>query len=138
MFSLKFDATAYEPIIEFTAEMREEWFKICCENLSAEEVAAIEHAKKVEAARKHRALLEERHQYFLNAAGAKHNGMSVAEAKKYVRARAASSLRHRSRFWNRPCLRPVRWPKRSMSRLNWLSGQSAHTPCPTRSPTQSN
>ena len=80
-------------MIEFTDEELSGWLSSIARTPRLKKRLPSNMPEKVEAARKHRALLEERHQYFLEAAGAKHNGMSVAEAKKYVRARAASSLR---------------------------------------------
>lgn len=92
-FSIIFNAADFKPIIEFSAEMRERWWYTCITNLSDAENW---QARKLQREHEERAKLEhqkKRHEYFLANAGAKHSGMSVSEAKKYVRARAASCLK---------------------------------------------
>lgn len=92
-FSLKFNASAVTPIEEFSEELRDaKWYSIVTNLSDAEAMRArqlrIDYEDKLREEYK-----QKRHEYFLNAAGAKHSGMSVGEAKKYVRARAASCLR---------------------------------------------
>ncbi|WP_146606100.1 hypothetical protein [Mesorhizobium kowhaii] len=90
---MNFDARRVKPIELFTADMREKWFETCCLNMSLEETVAMNDAIKAANARALKEYNDKRHQYFLQAAGAAHNAMSIGEAKRYVRARAASSLR---------------------------------------------
>lgn len=91
-FNLKFDANSVEPIQVFTAEMRATWWRTVLDNLSEAEVFAARVAQRESEDRARAEFKKQRHEYFLRAAGAKHSGMDVATAKKYVRARAASCL----------------------------------------------
>jgi hypothetical protein len=92
-FPLTFNARQVKPIEVFSAEMREHWWYTVITNLSLTEEWQARKAQREYEERRAAEYQKKRHEYFMNSAGAKHSGMSVAEAKKYVRARAASCLK---------------------------------------------
>lgn len=91
-FTLTFNAKNFQPIEVFTSEIRAAWWQTVMANLSEEEAFLVRAAQREHDDRARTEFKKKRHEYFLNAAGAKHSGMDVATAKKYVRARAASCL----------------------------------------------
>lgn len=92
-FSLIFDAKHVRPIEEFTDEMREFKWQVIIHNLSDDENYRARKAQREAEDQAKADHLKKRHEYFLQSVGAKNSAMDVAAAKKYVRSRAAASLR---------------------------------------------
>ncbi|PAP91393.1 hypothetical protein [Mesorhizobium wenxiniae] len=92
-FTLNLDVRGIKPIAELTDEQAEFKWQIIIRNLSVDEEYRARKAQREAEDQARADFLKKRHEYFLNDAGAKNSAMSVASAKKYVRARAAASLR---------------------------------------------
>jgi hypothetical protein len=94
-FPLKFDARTVEPILEFTAEMRqfsEDAAMAFAYGISIEKW--IDHRQKQAAARREAEYQNARHKKFTVLAGGEPDRyMTLAQAKKYARTRSADQLR---------------------------------------------
>ncbi|MDQ6433764.1 hypothetical protein RB623_06825 [Mesorhizobium sp. LHD-90] len=92
-FYFWYDARQHEPIGTFSAELREQHFITCCENMSHDEaVGAYEAQKKAYEAQQEQKRIQLHEHYVARAGGKPNFVMSVAQAKAYVRLRAADSL----------------------------------------------
>ena len=101
VFRLSFNANTVEPKAVFTKEEREEWYRSLFRNPSAEEyeILLARHEAYKEKQRKDEQLRVEKlrddlHAHYCKLAGGRTEAvMSITQAKRYVRARAADSLR---------------------------------------------